>query len=598
MSKTSKTSTAPAPVSARKEKGTRSPKSEKKVAKNVIVEESPVEETVEETPVEKVPSKNLIKKEPAVIRLDDGFSAGAIINVLRSYYREHPVIDGHKKRTINIHLANENTESNLVDLTDYTGLFAFIDTYIKLHQKTLDERNAEAVPVPFSMSEVIDSVFDMRLRGALHIADTFKGLANTEEMKNVMETQILPDLGFEHGAATDLQGYLKALHEFISNDERIKTKIYNTVFPHTVHRTTDLPKGVNVVYLRNMCRFDNAVLEHVINSEEFDLTELCKIVQKEYINSVKESKGIAKNILADIVLQCANPKIIEFVITPPEIVNSKGNSVEDVKWVEKLGALVVKNGKATTSDTPISAEIVPYIRTLVKELTTSINVARTVHDAMQNPVVLQKEGDKEVSVKDEREFGACFDEYKSIWEDFDAFRDELMKVKVPSKEVDRFTLVMNQFIRIANKLYSHKCYTNPIVQLVNDVKRNDLGFNFGKDLRADLIKMIEEDDVFTQEHGKKYMNQFKYFTSSKAHDPFELDVYSRIGRLCGMMLKKEYKILIGVAIMSFVQESIKRIALADTKKDLNVYIKTDTAHAQVMEMLKDVAVKREIKKKE
>lgn len=594
MVKGSRTATSPVSKGVKNIRN-KSPKAEKKVV------ETPVDTTEVQPEEQTSVRKNLIKKDPAVIRLDDGFSAGAIINVLKSYYREHPVIDGHRKRTVNIHLADDKSEHNVIDLMDYTGFFSFIDTYIKHHQIPLAERNSAEIPVAFSMAEVIDSVFDMRLRGALHIADTYKGLSGTREMQEVMTSQVLPVLGFERDAATDLQGYIKALHEFISNDERIKTKIYNTVFPHTVHRSGDLPKGVNVIYLRNMCKFDEIVLQYVIENDLVPV-DLCKLVQKEFVNRLKEMKGIPAAVLKDSVLQCVNPKIIENIINPPTVVNSKGNTVEDARWVEKLGALEIKNGKPVSTDKAVSAEVIPIIRDLVKELTTSLNVARTVKDAMQNPVKLVIEGEgkdrTETSEADEREFATCLEEYKKIWEDFVDFRKEILKVKVPAKEEAKFKLVMNQFVRIARKLAEHKCYTNAMVQLVNDVKRNDLGFNFGKDLRAHLTALVEGEGEFTDADAEKFVSQFKYFTSSKAHDPFELDVYSRIGRLCGMMLKKEYKILIGVAIMSFVQEQIKRIALADTKKDLNIYIKTDAAHAAVLELLKDVAVKREIKKKD
>ena len=260
----------------------RSPKSAEQ-ATQVVAAPAPVEI-----------KKNLIKKEPSAIRLDEGFAAGSLINVLRSYYRMHPVIDGQKKRTVNIHLASDDSVANTVDLLDYKGLFAFIQSYIKHHQIPLEVRNAEENPVPFSMSEVIESVFDMRLRGALHIADVYKGKANTDEMRRVMEDSVLPDLGFERDAATDLAGYFTALQEFINNDERIKTKVYNTVFPHTVHRDNELPKGVNIIYLRNMCRFDGAVLDFVINND-FDTNKLCKVVVKEYINSI--NKHICKLFL-------------------------------------------------------------------------------------------------------------------------------------------------------------------------------------------------------------------------------------------------------------------------------------------------------------
>ena len=207
-----------------------SKKSKTAAQKQVKVVE-PVEQVVEEQSEDVEPKpvvkKGLIKKEPPVIRLDDGFTAGSIVNVLKSYYREHPVIDGQRKRTVNIHLSTDPSAANTVDLLDYKGLFAFIQAYIKHHQIPLDVRNAEEVPVPFSMSEVINAIPDMRLRGALHIADTSKGKGNTEEMKAFMENEVLPDLGFHHGSATTLADYHQALIDFIHNDNKIKTKIYN-----------------------------------------------------------------------------------------------------------------------------------------------------------------------------------------------------------------------------------------------------------------------------------------------------------------------------------------------------------------------------------
>ena len=103
-------------------------------------------------------------------------------------------------------------------------------------------------------------------------------------------------------------------------------------------------------------------------------------------------------------------------------------------------------------------------------------------------------------------------------------------------------------------------------------------FKFNKNLRTKINEKIEQNEPISHEEiaelAKDYYREWMFLNSPKTYDPTELSIYSKIVKFCGVPIKIEYRIAIGIAIVAYIQEQIKIIrAIYSKKREIQVYIK-------------------------
>lgn len=551
------------------------------------------------------------------------FSPTIITNFLNNHYRNLAANDPSAQSLVFKNYPSETAKStssssssakkakappsmknkDVIDLYGYQGLIDFIEIY--------------KIMAGEDYTKIIDRTFDLKLHTCLDIADKYK--TNDKNKLNVFQEFIIPQLGFSEKPSGSIQDYIDSINAFFENEGKLKTKIYNTVFPHDTHHPEEPPKGVNVIYLQHVSKYHDEVLDFVINQDMSDLDILIEI-QKLYSKNYKfENGSITPEERERAITQMLNPKIAETVLEPPKVTDKKGNEVVDPKWVEKLHVCEInrKTKKFTDTEETISKEEQKNIKELVRELSivkSFIKIIRGGANARKiiKEKVVEKDAEgKEVEKTVERyepmkvDFKFCLEQYNTIYEETIDFYDtwkrrlttEYNKIQVNKEkargdesdvakgnelvrdEAERLTyeLFLTYFVDVVRFLKDKFNYAAPLKTFINDIKK-EVTLKFNKNLRAKLNEMVERKDPVKKEEiaelAKDYYKDWMFLNSPKTYDTNELSIYSKIGKFCGLPIKKDYRIAIGVAIIAYIQEQIKLIRATHPKKhEIQIFIK-------------------------
>lgn len=539
---------------------------------------------------------------------DKKFSPTIITNFLNNHYRNAATNDLNKQSLVFKNYPTKPTPAIankvVIDLYNYQGLLDFIQTYKLMPNE--------------EYSKIIERVFDLKLHTCLDIADKYK--TNDKKKLNVFQEFVIPQLEFGEKRGVSIQDFIEAINSFFENDAKIKTKIYNSVFPHDTHHEDELPKGVNVIYLQHISKYHDEVLDMVINKEMDDhdiLVECQKLYSKNY--KFTDSRSITPDARERAITQMLNPKVAETVLNPPMVKDKKGNDIVDPKWVDKLHVceLNKKSRKFVETDEIISAEEKKNIKELVRELTIVKSFVKIIRGGanarklIKERVTRKDKDGNEIEEEVERtepinvDFKFCLEQYKTIYDETLEFyenwkkilNDEYAKIQVNKEKVrgnetdvakgnelvreegERLTyeLFLRYFIESVKFVKTKFNYTTPLKTFINDIKK-DVVFKFNKNLRAKINEKIEQKDPVKREDivelAKEYYKEWMFLNSPKTYDTNELGIYSKIGKFCGIPIKKDYRIAIGIAIIAYIQEQIKIIRAAHPKKrEIQIFIK-------------------------
>jgi len=543
---------------------------------------------------------------------DKKFSPTIITNFLNNHYRNLAAHDPSaqsltfKNYPADPKSVSPNTLANkpVIDLYGYQGLIDFIETYKLMPNE--------------DYSKIIERVFDLKLHTCLDIADKYK--TNDKKKLNVFQEFVIPQLGFGDKHNSSIQDFIDAINSFFENDAKIKTKIYNSVFPHDTHHQNEPPKGVNVIYLQHISKYHDEVLDMVINQNMKDSDVLIEI-QKLYSKNYKfgNSGSITPEERERAITQMLNPKIAEIVLDPPTITDKKGNEVADPKWIEKLHVCEInrKTKKFVETNEIITKEEQKNIRELVRELSIVKSFVKIIRGGanarkiIKEKIIEKDEKGKEVEKIVERyepmkvDFKFCLEQYNTIYEETLDFYDswkktlasEYNKIQInkekargdetdPAKanelvreEGERLTyeLFLRYFIESVKFVKDKFNYSTPLKTFINDIKK-DVVFKFNKNLRAKINEKIEQKEPIKKEEitelAKDYYKDWMFLNSPKTYDTNELSIYSKIGKFCNVPIKKDYRIAIGISIIAYIQEQIKLIRAAHPKKhEIQVFIR-------------------------
>lgn len=494
----------------------------------------------------------------------------------------------------------------VIDLYDYQGLIDFIETFKAMTGK--------------EYSEIIERVFDMKLHACLDIADKYR--LNDKSKINVFQDFIIPQLEFTERKDASIQTYINAINSFFENEAKIKTKIYNSVFPHDTHDPDKLPKGVNVIYLQHISKFHDQVLDMVINKgyeKERVLVEVQKLFCKNYTFT---DERLTPEQRERYITQMINPEIIQMVLSPPKILDKKGNEVVDNKWIERMNVCTLnrKTGKVFSTDELVNSNDKRYIREIVRELMivkSFYQIIKGGENARKIVRTVRDGKDVEEAVPMDVDFSECLERYNEIYDSIMKFyhnwqariKKELANIKRQEEqaasrkshalsviddeddvinpaaaamsaheEAERrtYALFLRYFVDTVLMVQKAFGYNNALKSFVGDIKR-EVNFKFNKDLRTKLTDMIKKNEVTDEaidELAERHYRDWMFLNSPKTYDPNELSIYSKIGKFCGLPIKKDYRIAVGIAIVAYIQDQLKIVKAANAKKkEIQVYIK-------------------------
>ena len=576
-----------------------------------------IEQPEENKPEQTKPKQNKQNKQPKQNKLqltpksEKQFSPTIITNFLNNYYH-NLAAKNHGEQSLNFKVFPQpgdeenkkkiNKQAAILNLYDYQGLYDFISTY-----KAAREQNPDC-----SIESIIDLTFDMKLRACLDNARVFK--TNDKTKLNTFQEFIIPQLGFNSNNVMNIIDYINGVSSYFNNDAKLKTKIYNHVFPHDSHNADKPPTGVNVIYLQHTSKYHDDVLNLVVDNEEHyeDEQSLYRFVlgeiQKHFTDDYKsDDKGVK--------LQLMNSAIIDNVMNLPMIASekkgNKGGSIVDPKWINKLKRVELSGTKGKAKlvnlDEELTKDEVIAVKLLVRELLIVKSFIKIILGSKNAREVVKNEAGEDETVKvnvDLKEHLEAYNEVynktkqffnkwnKQIKNELARINKEKERVRKTAQETDenaieqlvkdteeeqQYALFLEYFIATVRFIKSQFNYTQPFKTFINDV-RKDITFKFNKGLREKLEVLVNQNEEPTDEQIKelanKYFKDWKFINSPKTYDPNDLSIYSKIGKFCGLNIRKEYRVAIGIALVSFIQEQIALIkAFNKRKKEILIYIK-------------------------
>ena len=532
------------------------------------------------------------------------FSSTVVVNFLNNYYRNVAMKkrDDKNFQSISFKTFNEKKELDrieenkklepekqkeskqlpfTIDLADYEGLGAFVETCKKWHDK--------------NFKDVIEATFDMRLRGCLDVAKIYK--TNDPKLQNAFEV-VIAQLGFDKSNMMRIDDYIKGVSSFFENTDKLKTKIFNSTFPHDSHDAELDPSGVNVIYLQHVSVFHDEVLDLLINkhlSESDILGEVQKLFAKSFVEQNRVSEPEAQAKLQRLVQQLMNTKLIDIVLNPPAV-ETKKREIIDPKWLEDLRVVEKKGRKLVETEELLTTEEKKAVKSLLRELFIVKSFIKIVQGGQNaRELVLDEDGKliltgeverkgKKVQVHQTKPVNAdlseCLQHYKETYELVTKFYNDWKKQIERAKSFDergKYELFLRYFISAVKFARDELGYQQPLKNFINDIKK-DVLFKFNKSLRVELEKLISTKDAVKPEEvealAEKHFANWSYINSPKTYDPNDMNIYGKIGKYCTVPIKKEYRIAVGIAIVAYIQDQIKLIATRYNKKrDLQIFIR-------------------------
>lgn len=551
-------------------------------------------------------SRNSRSKQPKQATSEEKqFSSTIITNFLNNYYRnaamKNPSAQALNFKVYPTEKASKIPQQSVIDLYEYQGLLDFIETY-KVAQQIPEDKLPQNKLTEF----VIERTFDMKLRACLDSARVFK--TNDKSKLNVFQEFVIPQLGFERSSFMNIVDYINGVSSYFASDTKLKTKIYNLIFPHDSHNPDKLPVGVNVIYLQHVSKYHDEVLDMVVNQGLSEL-EVLKECQKKY--------AADSGLSTDIQQQLINERIAELVLEPPMTADKRGKPAINFKsLVEELDAVEakpVKKGKKIVSiefsslGRKLNKEECKAVRALVRELMIVKSFVKIINGGKNARKVEKNSAGEDVAVPLNPDLKQCLVEYNEVYEktinfynywkktvesELARIETEKDKVKYNQDEVDeskldelvalneqklQYQLFLRYFVETVRFIKNELGYTQAFKSFINDVKK-DVIFKFNKGLRTKLENLVNQEEKVTPEQIEELANEhFKdwmFINSPKTYNPNDLAVYSKIGKFCQLEIKKEYRVAVGIAIVAFIQQKIALIQAANRKKkELQLYIK-------------------------
>lgn len=475
----------------------------------------------------------------------------------------------------------DETNGIVIDINDYKGLQ-------ELQGVLQDMPNA----APSTHADVIT---DPMISNYLRILSAYP-----KDKRGITIERLMNNFDVKEQQQMSMVDAINSIAEFMSNKEKLHTKIFNVVFPHDTHKhgVNDLPKGVNIIYLQHMSKYHQKIMDMLI---------LDGAAEREILEEVRDAFIEEGGYDDSASIHLFNPNIIDNIISPPSTVNKKGNEVVDLKWINKLQQCETydtKTGSVTYSEDLVDDETVAIIKLLVKEygyaraLIKQIEGASNARELVIEHTTVKAEGggskiDKiQTSKPIVVDLKKCLSEFKTACAEFDKFHDLWMKdIKSKLNDIEsnydhlkdtapegkdpegyaedeqkrqRTIVFISYFINAAKLIIKLLGVSDPIKTLTKNTT-----IKFSPALRENLKKLIA-----TENPPPKDIHEVatKFYTSwapqivPTSYEIDNLDVYSKIGATCGFELNKDYRIAVGIAIVNYILTELRVILASNIGK--------------------------------
>lgn len=556
--------------SSRHSKSSSSSRSEEQTQQQQAFDETP-SQTQPESPSRKE------NKQSHSHRSDHEFTPTIVTNFFNNYYRSmDPSEDARFKQEFTTSSKNHKNDVkvsnvifknwsdkvrskdnvNVIDLRTYRGLNDFKSIYNSCLEESGKNEDVR-------MEKIISLTFDLKLHSCLDYADKYK----LNDDKQIFKNFVIPQLGFKPQSDVSIRQCIEAINSFFENDEKIKTKVYNSEFPHSVHDKSKEEKGVNVVYLQHISRrYHDAVLKMVIQSDMSN-EKIIESLQRKFQNDYdfKELSEAKKDAVKNIP---AEKQSIKAQFLHPEITKNILNNTTDDKWIDNLLAVRFEDDdedEQVVIPDPSKRRLSQFEKIAVRRLVSELRIVMSFIKIIR--------GGKEA--KPETNLKQCLKSYDKILKETREFYENH---KPQDDTIESFLRYFVDSVRFLIPRFNYKKVgtKSPLKSFINDLK-GSVQFRFNKKLRVEIEKLLESDRVTDSDIRKVIEtcnDDLQYINSPKTYDINELNIYSKIGKYCGLGISKDYRIAVGVAIVSWIQEKINLIRAFNSKKrDVVIYIK-------------------------
>lgn len=358
---------------------------------------------------------------------------------------------------------------------------------------------------------------------------------------NIYYDYLIPQLGFTKRKSVEAKDYIDTLKEYFKGDA-LKIKAYNKIFPHPVRNTDKGISGINYVFLQRLVPDHLSVISDVIDGKE-DNDIINKVVVKQY---PKNSKSEVKKYSGQIVIYAINglPKVQR---------ERKGIIVEedDKQWAKNLAP--------SANDKTIESMVKLY-RDLVA-VKAFANIIRSSADAAA-------EQDKDIS--------ECFEQYKTICDNLTKFNNKNATIGNTFKDLTRY--IVDACCLLKNSF----AIKDPLKLIAASIK-SKYDFRITKSIREkfdNLITAADTDDKNVLERNEQTLNEIAAeceqnigaISMTKGYDFLDtsFDVYSNVGKFCGVKLPKNYRVSMGIAIVKWLNERIDLLVAENKKREVLV----------------------------
>lgn len=472
--------------------------------------------------------------------------------------------------------------------TTNTGITIDLNNY-----KCINELKQEVLNMPGASTEIYASKINDPF-----VSDFLRVVSEQTGNDRVSETARRINNYFDIiDTKSSIKDHITPITEYMNNNDKLRTKIFNNIFPHDTHKHGDkeneLPKGVNVKYLQHMTEHYDTVLRKYIH-DGVDEEHILTSVREEYINKLSLSD--------DQRVQLYNPMIVTYILEAPKIVNRSGVETVDVKWINKLNRCSLSKTKSrdviqtsdvvTLNDVELITKLVKELnlaKSLIKQLEGSINARELIVDETK-----QVRNNNVVKPTTKYTCRPAVVDLKKCYVQFNDTIDRLTRAqlmlndKLESGDHNDMSMFVDYFVSAAKVIAELLFIEDPIKPLI---KNSTMRLN--KKLRLGLKALIGKNDV-SDDDVTKLAGEFtaEWFPESVVKDVVSSDdtakpalyvpcndiesieTYSKISKSCGVSVKKEIRIALGIGIVDYVLKELRVIMAANIgKSDLKIYLK-------------------------
>ncbi len=440
---------------------------------------------------------------------------------------------------------------NIIDISKYTALDEFrtkVETYISRLDKNEEKKKLTKAG---RWTEIADSIFDFKLRGILSAILCFGVKPKDDDVEidiDIFVDRLVSQLNFSERQDIGYEDYVKATKEFLMSN-KIKTKLFNTIFPHGIHETSKIndkgTSGINRIYLQHMSDYHELILDGLVHGKKE--ADIVKEVVTLYI------KTHAKK----------NKKIVDFY-----------NDYHPCDHSKELDKYITSTKYVFDTDKTKNDESKKIIKGLCKQVS-----------IVKSFCYVFAAGVSESNMTED-EIEECYAKYQKALKTIKTYHDSLKK---PPTNVYDFTKFLVESVSMIGSIFNYNEAKNGLKLFTRDIKINNLSNGYkqyvNKIIKGDIdISIIvnnpDDNRKFTAPHirpnsDKTYNGDVFNITSSS--NEYTYNALSKIGLYGGNDIMKEIRAGIGVGIIDYIMTAVEYIAAGSkartSAQNMIIYIK-------------------------